>query len=219
MESEPQPEDLLYQTSINIPQTTNSINQIYVSKSNKINPLVLNKGSSYTQYSKAKKFSFDISKISKQPSINPNLIGLEEKIHVPSQEFLESEKSINSYSFGFSNQFFKKTMTEIKKKHSLNAYFRPSQPLTPISHIQNSCNPNELEMLSFQDPLMQYKNICSQYKHNYIKYSLTIKKIYAQYVSVSNSNTEITRSLSFKHQTYKNELNKEYFRKDLNLYG
>ena len=61
-------------------------------------------------------------------------------------------------------------------------------------------------------------SICSKYTENYFQYALTIKRIYGQYLSMSNANNEITRSPSFKDQTMLNESNKSLFKRDLNIY-
>ena len=211
-----QDETLLYQTSLKQPTKYNSINKIYVSDSKSVNPLVENKGSS--QYSKTKKFSFENTKFENAPCVNPHLTGLEDMIYVPPEEFKETEKSISSYSFGFTGKLFKQTLTEIKNKHNkLNGISFSVGTQMAFKSIQNK--EKNFGLTNCLDVKDKYQSLCLKFTMNYIQNSLQIKEIYDQYVNVAKSNNEVTRTLSFKNQTLKNELNKESFKKDITIYG
>ena len=208
-------EDLQYQTSFKNNLNSGTINKIYVSGVYKLNPLIENKGSS--QYSKSKKFSFENNTIDQYKFLNEKNINIQDQIYIPSDEFKDSEPSLSSYSFGFSDNLFKKTMTEIKNKHNKEYCANNIVPQTPS--FDTPSPQKDYQFSTALDINFQYQNLCQKYKKSYIQYALTIKKIYNQYLMVSKSNNEITRSISFKNQTIKNEENKDKFRKNLLVYG
>jgi len=68
------------------------------------------------------------------------------------------------------------------------------------------------------NPQKKFKNVCIEFKGNYFEEVLKNPRIFLQYVDISNSDDEITRTLSFKKKAFRNELNKDKFTKDEKLY-
>ena len=204
------------------------VNKVYIFTLTNQNPLIKNKGNSICELGKSKTITNSSNaymdnlkkKLRKKKRDNTTELAIDYK-HIPSSEFLDTDLPINPYVFGLPIKSIEKTIKHLTSKLKIQADNITEKSSTPASKMKTKYFDKGGFPIKLNN-LWQYTNyfsLCAEFSQNYIKYVFAIQKIYRQYILVSNGNHEITRSLSFKNQTSKNESHKEKFKKNLTIYG